>query len=619
MSGICGILRLDGAPPTGIDAMIRRLVNRGPDGQRTFQEGSLALGHAALHATPEALHEPQPFIHQATGAVITADLRLDNREELIAVLGLADGARVIGDGEIVLEAYLKWGEDCPLHLLGDFAFAIWDPRKQTLFCARDQMGMKQLIYSHVEGKMFAFASEPQAVLLADGIPRKINDARIADFFEGYLEDIDLTSTFFEDVLRLPPAHRLTVSRARFRISRYWSLEPPEYLRLASDREYEEAFRTHFDHAVKRRMRAPDHALGSMLSGGIDSGSVTAVAAQIRKQANLSPLPTFSAVGPDPANCVETSTIRQAQSCLPITPHSVDWSDLGPLLPQLQEDLYNVSDPFDANFNIARAIYRTAAQKECRVLLDGAAGDITLGVPMHLHYLLLSGRWVRLAHEINGEATFYGNGWTQRRILRNMAPEVIPLTVRFALRNIRNRLLRGTARSRIPEELYHQIDMRERQEIRDRANRIFTGSHRHDRAKALTSPTLVVGRERYDRTASSYGVEPRDPFLDLDFVHFALSLPAEQLRHGGVRKLIMRRAMANLLPRSIRFRKGKEHLGQSFTNALWALPHQDQSPLACIPARWRPAFEPEDAKNHGHWVTQNIEKGIFNAAVFRWAT
>lgn len=135
MSGIWAILRLDGGPPEGADRMAARLARRGPDGQRAWQDGPIALGHALLATTPESLHESLPLRHEATGCVVTADVRLDNREELRTALGLPD--RMIGDGELILRAYLAWGECCPTRLLGDFAFAIWDPQPRRLLAARD--------------------------------------------------------------------------------------------------------------------------------------------------------------------------------------------------------------------------------------------------------------------------------------------------------------------------------------------------------------------------------------------------------------------------------------------------------------------------------------------------
>ena len=153
MSGICGIVSLDGSTPdpAEIQAIAASLERRGPDGTHCWNGGPIALGHTLLATTPEALTEVLPLTDPQTGCTITADVRLDNREELIASLGMASETRTIGDGELILRAYLHWGEACPEQLLGDFAFAIWDPRSNQLFCARDHMGMRPLIYHHAPG------------------------------------------------------------------------------------------------------------------------------------------------------------------------------------------------------------------------------------------------------------------------------------------------------------------------------------------------------------------------------------------------------------------------------------------------------------------------------------
>lgn len=618
MSGICGILRLDGRPPLGIQAMVHRLGRRGPDGSHVLQSGACALGHAALHATPEARQEVMPLIHAPTGCAIVADLRLDNREELIAALGLSNPG--IGDGEITLQAYLRWGEDCPARLLGDFAFAVWDPRAQRIFCARDPMGMKQLIYCHIPGGVFAFASEPQAVLQAEGVPRQVNPARVADFFEGYLEHVDLTSTFFADVLRLPPAHRLTVTPQGMRLGRYWQLEVPPPLRLAQPADYIEAFRAAFDRAVQRRMRAPEGRLGSMLSGGIDSNAVAAVAADLRHSTGQPPLPTYSAVGPDAQTCVETRTIRLSQAHLPVAARSTDWSDMGAMLPDLHRDLMDLDDPFDGAFSIIRAVYHMAAEDGRKVVLDGVAGDVTLGVPMQLPYLLLSGRWGRAAQEIRGEAQFYGNGWQPRLILRQALLDLLPLHLRAMLRRVRNRLQGQPDLWVLPEDFAQATAIRHRQMACDQANRLFSWSHAEDRARALTAPALVVGRERYDRTAARYGIEPRDPFLDLDLVRLALSLPADQLQRDGIRKRLLRDAMADLLPEPVRYRRGKEHLGAHFTEVVWGWEPHSPLPKTRIPAVLRPVFLSLDGYDPRLSAPQHTNKTIawiFDAAVFRW--
>ena len=123
--------------------MTAMLKRRGPDADRRWNNGPVGLGHTLLSTTPQLFIEPQPIEHPETGCVITADVRLDNREELIAALDIHRDP--VGDAEIILGAYLKWGADCPNHLLGDFAFAIWDPRHKRVFCARDHSGSPALL------------------------------------------------------------------------------------------------------------------------------------------------------------------------------------------------------------------------------------------------------------------------------------------------------------------------------------------------------------------------------------------------------------------------------------------------------------------------------------------
>ena len=149
VSGIAGIIRFDGAPVEAgqIAKITSAMATRGPDGIHHWIAGSVALGHCMLRTTPESLDEIQPLTSEDESVVLVMDGRLDNREELKQALR-GKGIRVRGnaDTELVLGAYLLWGEDSPRHLLGDFAFAVWDVRRRELFCARDHFGVKPFHY-----------------------------------------------------------------------------------------------------------------------------------------------------------------------------------------------------------------------------------------------------------------------------------------------------------------------------------------------------------------------------------------------------------------------------------------------------------------------------------------
>ena len=148
----------------------------------------------------------QLFLHPESGCAITADARIDYRDELITTLGLERSPAEIGDAELILSAYLRWGDRCPERLLGDFAFAIWDPRNHCLFCARDPFGMRPLYYHYSATRRFVFASDARAILLLEHVPYRINEGRIADFLVPSLEWVDYESTFFEGVHRVPSAN-----------------------------------------------------------------------------------------------------------------------------------------------------------------------------------------------------------------------------------------------------------------------------------------------------------------------------------------------------------------------------------------------------------------------------
>jgi asparagine synthase (glutamine-hydrolysing) len=573
MSGIFGFVHLDGAPAeqSDLERMARLMERRGPDGTGLWLDGSVALGHTLLATTPESLSETLPLRHSETGCVITADVRLDNRPELLEALGAGRRLADAGDGTLILEAYLRWGDSCVDHLLGDFAFAIWDPRHHRLFAARDHMGMRQLIHHHQEGRFFAFATEPRAILALPRTPYRINEARIADFLVNPLEGVDQTSTFFEEVFRLPPGHTMTLGANRLQHCRYWRPEPQPELQLESDDAYAEAFLEVFTEAVRCRLRSTDGSLGSMLSGGMDSGSIVAVARGILAAEGRGPLKTFSAVGPDAATCRETRTIRAAITMGGIDPQLIDHTRLGNLLPDLIELMWAVDEPFDGNMNLARAVYLSASRHGIKVMLDGAGGDTLLSEGSHLRRLIASGKWSRAWEEAVGQERFWGPSYPAWKLMISGIRSAA--TPNWLRRRRRSRLNSRSVDAALSKTLINatfaeRVGLRERLEILSSHRSAEPVSFALERAEAVGHPLLTVGRERYDRVAARLAIEARDPNLDIRLVELALSLPGAQLLGSGWPKIVLRRAMGGLLPDDVRWRTGKEHLGASFTKSVF---------------------------------------------------
>ena len=311
VSGIAGIIRFDGAPveASHIAKITSAMANRGPDGIRHWIAGSVALGHCMLRTTPELLEEIQPLTNEDKSVVLVMDGRLDNREELKQELrSKGIQVRSYTDAELVLGAYQLWGEDSPRHLLGDFAFAVWDARCQELFCARDHFGVKPFHY--FSGETFlAFASDEEAFFHLREVPREPNEDRIASVLVPQFDGYDFDVSWLKDIVKLPPGKTLSVRRSGLTIIRtYWQLEPREESRFTSDLECEEAFRSVFSEAVRRRMRTLRNP-ALMLSGGINSASIAGAARSIQKVTPSIDLHFFSAVTDGAVACTETQNIR----------------------------------------------------------------------------------------------------------------------------------------------------------------------------------------------------------------------------------------------------------------------------------------------------------------------
>jgi asparagine synthase (glutamine-hydrolysing) len=338
----------------------------------------------ALRLSPtRGAQESQP--HRDAGAGWRClDSRLDNRE-LIRQLASAGPARDDTDAEIVLRSYQHWGKAAP-RLLGDSPSPS-RRRAGPVFCARDIL--RPPVLPSPAGQLFAFATAP-AALFAGAAERRLNEARVADFLVSELEGVDKTSTFHAGVFRLPPAHTLTVGPGGLALRRYWQPQPGPELRLASDREYEEAVLEPFTQAVADRLRGGD-AVASMLSGGMDSSSIVGVARRLRQAAGGPPLRTYSVLTRNAAGCKETRAMLDMLGLDGLDGVTLDAGQLPDILPELSQQTWQLEEPFDYHMIVPRSLYILARRQGVRVMLDGIDGDSVLSEGNHLARLLRQGR------------------------------------------------------------------------------------------------------------------------------------------------------------------------------------------------------------------------------------
>jgi asparagine synthase (glutamine-hydrolysing) len=563
MSGFAGIVYLDGRPvvPAVVEEMVRPLARRGPHGSNVWTNSSAGLGHAALHATPETLHEQQPLVDPTGRWVITADLRIDNRDELIDALDLNEPA--ITDAQLALDAYRKWGSACVDHLLGDFALVIWDRTERTLFGARDHLGIKPFYYHHQHGRMFVCGSDPDALLAVPEVPRRINESRIADFLVPALEGSDKTSTFYQEIFRLPAAHYITVSPVEMRIRNYWAPDPARELRFARDEEYTEAFREIFGGAVRNRMRS-DGPVAVMLSGGLDSAAVAGFAAESEPTG----LKTYSCLLRDAGECVETPYVHAMTDHLAGEAKFIFDDELDGLSALVDDHFNRSNDLFDFA-DIPLVVYDGAKDDGVHVVLDGVDGDVVAAAnALYLTEYARAGHARGFVAATSGYANYYGftrratvGLWWEQGVKPLIRPR-LPDAWREQWRKGRSpgegdnlhwdhELLKD---SLIGHEFAEQIGLAEKLITVTGDTEWGDRPFRENDAITLNAPIISAALERYDRTAASRSIEARHPFFDKRVVEFCLALPLAIKEQGGWAKSIVRRASAGLIPDEILWRR-----------------------------------------------------------------
>lgn len=550
--------------------MLASLQRRGPDHQAVHCEANAGFAHALLATTPEATAERQPWRHPDSGCVVVSDSRLDNRPELLQQLGITRPADVVGDGELLHAAWQRWGRDCADRLRGDFAFAIWNPAQQTLYCARDPMGVRPFLYHFNPGRRFVFGSSAEAVLAQGEVPTDIDEGRIADSLIGETEGIDQTCTFYRHVQRLPPATWLLLRNGELQQQRYWQPIGDRPANLPrNEREWIEAQREQLDRAVRLRLRS-HRPVGSMLSGGLDSSSVVALASQACAQAGQAPLPVFSATHDADPDCLETRHIRAVIEHVRCAPRLVDlrgFQDGSARQPPWWE---LAGEPFDGSMGLVASLYHAASAQGTVSLMDGVPADNLFAVGEHARRLARMGRWAESWRAAVAQWQLPGVDLPRGHALRVMAGCVLPEPVHALRRWLADRRFFGELVRTSPI----RADFANRGDLWGRFRRYSAtvgGSHQwHPTEEALSTmsaPYITAGIERYNRVASLFGVEPRPVYTDRDLIEFQAWMPMALRIRGGHAKWVLRQAMAQDLPVPVVWRTDKSHIGWRF-NLVW---------------------------------------------------
>lgn len=622
MSGIAGIVHRDGRPasPDAIARMSAAIAHRGNDASGVICVGPVALAHRMSWSTPESRRETQPLVRSAPGSWLVADARIDNRGELASLLRVPEPSRIT-DAELIVRSYERWGRRCVEHIIGDFAFALWDDESRELFCARDPMGVKPLYYFE-SVNTFAFASEAKALFALEVVPREIDPLQVARFLEGTIGDRECTH--FKGVRRLPAAHWIAMGCNRSSRAQYWRPDPEREVRYSSSGEYAEAFRDIFTEAVRARMRSVS-AVGAALSGGLDSSSIVCTARELRRESGGEPIHSFSLVFPSlPGNDLrlidERPFIESVVRAGGVIPTYVRGDELSPAA-DVGEILGTLDEPYPAfNLYLHWAMYRAARERGARVFLDGFDGDTAVshgfgrftglvnrgeweifeqetralaerrqvrpeallehfGLP-HLTALARRGSWLawsRATRELTSRFDLPLTGVSVNQGLRPATPSLL----RGVYRAIRGRRLEsGTLL--LPELVRALRDGDDGSRGDADVNALSTERESH--AQGLSQPAYQLTLEIADRCAAAFGIEARYPFFDRRLIDYCVALPDSQKLADGWPRFAFRRAMEGILPPEIQWRTGKGNLSPNFHRTLRAAqvamgPLPADSPLA----------------------------------------
>lgn len=499
MCGIAGICNLNGEPASSelVRSMTTTLVHRGPDGLGVVAEGSVALGHSRLAVVDLTDAAAQPMRSEDASCYLVFNGEIFNHRELRQELSsLGRNFRSRSDTEVLLQAYQEWGRDCVSRLNGMFAFCILDTRKRELFLARDRYGIKPLYYCFI-GNVFLFASEAKAFLRHPAFTRALDTEALVEYLT--FQNILSQKTFFKHVSIFPAGHWafLPLNDTReLRFFRYWDFNFQENPSPPAFPEAEEELARLFEQAVRRTLLS-DVEVGSYLSGGVDSGSITAVASRY-----LPCMKSFTC-GFDlsSASGIEIAFDERERSeylsSLFKTEHyesvlkSGDMERVMPALAwHLEEPRLGQSYP---NFYAAKL-----ASRFVKVVLSGCGGDeLFAGYPW---------RYYRVAHCRNFEEYIdqYYRYWQRlvpnsrlNPLLAPLRPEIDHVWTRDIFKNV------FCANARGPENFADSVNL-----------------SLYFECKTFLHGLLLVE----DKLSMAHGLETRVPFLDNDLVDFAMSLP-----------------------------------------------------------------------------------------------
>ncbi len=553
------------------ERMLRAQQIYAPDAPATWSGGGIALGRRLFRTLPEDRYDRGPATGGGGRWTLVADIRLDNRADLCAELGLEAGrAAILSDAAVAMAAFERWEEEAIARLVGDFALALWDRDRARLLLARDPLGQRPLHYHRGSG-FFAFASMAKGLHALPEIPPSPNCKAVAGFVALVPEDGP--ETFFAGVEKVRAGHFVAVTRDGLRSERWWR-PAPRNLGLKGTDDYAAALREQFDRAVSDRLRGSADGIASHLSAGLDSSSVTATAARLlapeggRLTAFTAvPRPGFSA---EPSPEVILDEGLQAASVAALYPNIEHV-----LVPNGGSPLAGLDRYFFLNerpvLNLCNSVWSNrildlARERRLRILLTGARGNMSISYDgmAFLTQLATRGRLLRLARE---SWALVSRGTRVGTVAAQVLGPFTPPPVWRAISR-----LRGKGRKLTD---YTAVNPDAVAAMRLDALAAERGLDPNFRPRRDAFETRLWALSRTDSgnynkgTLAGWGIDTRDPTADRRLIEFCLSVPLDQFLRDGRRRALARTAFADRLPVAVAEERRKGYQAADWHEGLSA--------------------------------------------------
>jgi asparagine synthase (glutamine-hydrolysing) len=520
-----------------------------------FLEKNVWLFQQNFNSQVESSTDKASYNNTNSELFIVADADLTNRSELFIKLNVPSiEQKKTTDNDLILKSYEKWGEVCPEHLVGDFAFAIWDKQKQNLFCCRDHFGASSLFY-YKDDERFIFASQPKGILDFGNVEKKFNKNKLAIYLLPEAHTLTTDQTWFENIFPFPAGTSLTIDKNGIKSRKFWKPELGQALPYKTEEEILEAFQKLFFEIVEARLQNASPA-ASLLSGGLDSSAIVSVAAKILLKQNRS-LNAFAGVLSDYENeniSDERYYIDQFKSFPNVKINYITAPNAGPFS-DVESFFENNDSPYITSRHYLYKAFSKAANKiGAGTLFDGCFGE--LGATFHGHggfaEMFAHFKWITLWRELKLRKKLYNDS-----IKYNVRANVInPLLPQFLID-----LRHGQSGNKLTLNKYNPLqseltkNLLSKVPINSHLQKRISPNHRKNQINDL----IFIQEKMNDHFPLNYNeapVELRYPMLDKRLIEFALAVPLNLKFRDGYSRYLIRAGLDKILPPEIQWRTSK---------------------------------------------------------------